>query len=50
MSESPEISTKRLSIVPFAERFLTSQYVSWLNDSGGVRFVLVPLDSNGGHI
>lgn len=38
MSESPEIATRRLSIVPFAERFLTPQYVGWLNDSEVVRF------------
>lgn len=38
MSESPEISTKRLSILPFAEHFLTPQYVSWLNDPDVVRY------------
>lgn len=38
MSETPQITTCRLSIVPFAERFLTLQYVGWLNDPEVVRF------------
>ena len=38
MSESPEISTKRLNIVPFAEHFLIPQYVNWLNDPDVVRY------------
>jgi len=38
MSDSPEILTKRLSIVPFWERFLTQQYVNGLNDPDVVRY------------
>ncbi|TRZ93414.1 MAG: N-acetyltransferase [Rhodocyclaceae bacterium] len=38
MSETPQITTRRLTIVPFTERFLTPQYVGWLNDPEVVRF------------
>lgn len=38
MSQSPVISTSRLSIVPFTEAFLTLQYVGWLNDPDVVRY------------
>jgi ribosomal-protein-alanine N-acetyltransferase len=35
---SLEIRTRRLSLVPFAEQFLTTQYVAWLNDPEVVRY------------
>lgn len=35
---SQDISTNRLTLVPFAEWFLTDQYVGWLNDPDVVRF------------
>ncbi len=38
MSEAPQITTPRLSVVPFAESFLTESYVGWLNDPEVVRF------------
>lgn len=38
MSESPEITARRLSIVPFSERFLSPHYVGWLNDPEVVRY------------
>jgi RimJ/RimL family protein N-acetyltransferase len=38
MNESPEITTRRLHIIPFAEQFLTQQYVAWLNDPEVVRY------------
>jgi RimJ/RimL family protein N-acetyltransferase len=38
MSETHEITTRRLAVVPFTERFLTPQYVAWLNDPEVVRF------------
>lgn len=38
MSKTPQLTTRRLSIVPFSERFLTPQYVEWLNDPEVVRF------------
>ena len=33
-----KIQTKRLSIIPFHEGFLTQEYVSWLNDPEVVRY------------
>lgn len=33
-----EISTGRLRIVPFSERHLTAEYVSWLNDKEHMRY------------
>jgi len=38
MSESTDIVTPRLRIVPFTEQFLTPTYVGWLNDIDVVRF------------
>ncbi|MBI3096111.1 MAG: GNAT family N-acetyltransferase [Rhodocyclales bacterium] len=38
MSTSQEIITRRLTLAPFAEQFLTRQYVSWLNDPDVVRY------------
>lgn len=38
MSESHELTSSRLHIVPFADRFLTQKYVDWLNDSEVVRY------------
>ncbi|MCP4668351.1 MAG: GNAT family N-acetyltransferase [Deltaproteobacteria bacterium] len=38
LSESLEICTKRLLIIPFSERHLTPRYVEWLNDPEIVRF------------
>jgi RimJ/RimL family protein N-acetyltransferase len=35
---SPVIETKRLLIVPFAEEYLTTRYVSWLNDPEVVHY------------
>lgn len=32
------IQTKRLSLNPFSEQYLTEQYVAWLNDSELMRF------------
>lgn len=38
MSESPQLTTSRLSIVPFGERCLTQEYVEWLNNHEVVRY------------
>lgn len=38
MSDTPHLHTRRLDIVPFADRFVTPQYVGWLNDPEVVRF------------
>lgn len=38
MNESPEITSSRLSILPFSEQFMTQQYVDWLNDPEVVRY------------
>ena len=33
-----KIKTKRLSIIPFSEKYLTSRYVDWLNDPELMRY------------
>lgn len=38
MARGTTIQTSRLRIEPFSERFLTDDYVSWLNDPEVVRF------------
>lgn len=38
MNNRPIIKTERLQIVPFSEVYLTSRYVSWLNDPEVVRY------------
>jgi ribosomal-protein-alanine N-acetyltransferase len=38
MAEGAVIETPRLRIVPFSEAFLSSRYVSWLNDPEIVRY------------
>jgi [ribosomal protein S5]-alanine N-acetyltransferase len=38
MNKSPTIRTRRLELVPFSARHLTSRYVSWLNDPEVVHF------------
>lgn len=38
MSSSVELTSQRLCIEPFSEKFLTQKYVDWLNDPDVVRF------------
>lgn len=38
MSLTPEVTSERLRIVPFAERYLTDTYVGWLNSPEVARF------------
>lgn len=38
MAEGAVIETPRLRIVPFSEAYLSSRYVSWLNDQEVVRY------------
>lgn len=38
MAESPTLHSSRLRIVPFSERYLTEEYVGWLNDPEIVRY------------
>lgn len=38
MAESRIIETKRLTIFPFSDKFITNEYVGWLNNPEIVRF------------
>lgn len=38
MTLAPHLKTRRLRLVPFAERHLAERYVAWLNDTAVVRY------------
>lgn len=38
MARSPEITSDRLNIVTFSDKYITSRYVGWLNDPMVTRF------------